>query len=42
MIEFIVDLLVSAGVLVLMANIMPSVHVKSFGTAIWVAILVGL
>jgi putative membrane protein len=40
--EFIVNLLVSAGVLVLMAYIMPQVTVKSFTTALGVAILVGI
>lgn len=40
--EFIVNLLVSAGVLVLMAYIMPQVTIKSFMTALWVAILVGI
>lgn len=39
---FIIDLLVSAGVILLLANIMPQVHVKSFWTALWVAFLVGL
>ena len=42
MIEFIVSLLVSAGVILLMAYILPSVTVKSFGTALWVAILIGI
>ena len=39
---FIVNLLVSAGVILLMAYILPSVHVKSFWTALWVAFLIGL
>lgn len=39
---FIIDLLVSAGVIVLMAYILPSVHVKSFWTALWVAFLIGI
>ncbi|WP_225307105.1 phage holin family protein [Adhaeribacter soli] len=42
MIEFIVSLLVSAGVILLMAYLLPSVTVKSFGTALWVAILIGI
>src|SRR5689334_19233242 len=42
MIEFIVDLLVSAGTLMLMAYIMPQVSVKSFTTALGVALLVGI
>ena len=42
MIEFIVNLLVSAGVLMLLAYMMPQIEVKSFKTALWVAFLVGL
>src|SRR5690606_40953206 len=41
-IEFIVNLLVSAGVLMLLAYMMPQIEVKSFKTALWVAFLVGL
>ncbi len=40
--DFIINLLVSAGVLMLMAYIMPQVHIKSFWTALWVALLIGL
>ncbi|MDX5421067.1 MAG: phage holin family protein [Hymenobacteraceae bacterium] len=40
--DFIINLLVSAGVIVLLAYAMPSVHVKSFWTALWVAFLVAL
>jgi putative membrane protein len=40
--HFILNLLVSAGVLMLLAYLMPSVEIKSFGTAIIVAILIGL
>jgi putative membrane protein len=40
--HFIVNLLVSAGVLILLAYMLPSVHVKSFGTALWVAFLIGI
>jgi putative membrane protein len=40
--HFIVNLLVGAGVLILMSYIMPSIRVKSFGTALWVAFLVGI
>ena len=40
--EFIVDLLVSAGIIMLMAYIMPQVTVKSFTTALGVALLVGI
>ncbi|RIJ41629.1 phage holin family protein [Pontibacter oryzae] len=39
---FIINLLVSAGVILLLAYIMPSVHVKNFWTALWVAFLIGL
>jgi putative membrane protein len=40
--EFIVNLFVSAGVLILIAYIMPQIEVKSFTTALWVAFLLGL
>ncbi|SIT80575.1 phage holin family protein [Pontibacter indicus] len=40
--DFILNLLVSAGVIVLLAYALPQVHVKSFLTALWVAFLVGL
>lgn len=40
--EFILNLLVSAGVIVLVAYALPQVHVKSFLTALWVAFLIGL
>ncbi|RNI27720.1 phage holin family protein [Rufibacter immobilis] len=40
--NLILDLLLSAGVLLLLAYIMPQVTVKSFWTALWVAILVGI
>ncbi|MFD2244851.1 phage holin family protein [Pontibacter ruber] len=40
--DFIINLLVSAGVLLLMAYILPQVHVKSFMTALWVAFLIAL
>ncbi|ARS34939.1 phage holin family protein [Pontibacter actiniarum] len=40
--DFIIDLLVSAGVIVLLAYAMSSVHVKSFWTALWVAFLIGI
>jgi len=39
---FIINLLVSAAVILLMAYALSSVHVKSFGTALWVAFLVGI
>jgi putative membrane protein len=40
--DFLINLLVSAGVLMLLAYIMPQVHIKSFWTALWVAFLVGI
>ncbi|WP_299708786.1 phage holin family protein [uncultured Pontibacter sp.] len=40
--DFILNLLVSAGVIVLLAYALPQVHVKSFLTALWVAFLIGL
>ena len=40
--EFIVNLLVSAGVLLLLEYIIPQIRVKSFGTALWVAFLIAV
>ncbi|MDB5261758.1 MAG: hypothetical protein JWQ14_1039, partial [Adhaeribacter sp.] len=40
--DFFINLLISAGVLMLLAYMMPQVHVKSFLTALWVALLIGL
>ncbi|MDQ3292547.1 MAG: phage holin family protein [Bacteroidota bacterium] len=40
--NYILNLLVNAAVVMLMAYILPQVRVKSFGTALWVAFLVGL
>lgn len=40
--NYIINLLISAGVLFLLAYLMPQVHIKSFLTALWVAFLVGL
>jgi putative membrane protein len=40
--SWILQLLINAGVLLLLANIMPSVKVKSYGTAICVALVIGL
>ena len=42
MIHFILNLLISAGVLVVLAYLMPQVDIKNYGTAIMVAILIGL
>lgn len=40
--DFILNLLVSAGVILLLSYALPQVHVKSFLTALWVAFLIGL
>ena len=40
--NFILDLLINAGVLFLLAAILPSVHVRSYGTAIGVALVIGI
>ncbi|WP_210488957.1 phage holin family protein [Rufibacter aurantiacus] len=40
--DFLINLLVSAGVLMLLAYLMPQVTIKSFWTALWVAFLVGI
>ena len=40
--DFLLNLLVSAGVILLLSYIMPQIHVKSFLTALWVAFLIGL
>ncbi len=42
MMHFILNLLISAGVLVVLAYLMPQVEIKNYGTAIMVAILIGL
>ena len=42
MMDFIINLLVSSGILMLLAYIMPSVTIKSFTTALWVAFLIGI
>ena len=40
--NFIIELLVNAGVLFLLAAALPSVNIKSYGTAIGVALVVGI
>ena len=40
--NFILELLVNAGVLFLLAAALPSVNIKNYGTAIGVALVVGL
>jgi putative membrane protein len=39
---FILELLINAGVLFLLAYLMPSVTIKNYGTAIGVALVVGI
>lgn len=40
--NFILELLVNAGVLFLLAALLPSVNIKSYGTAIAVALVIGI
>lgn len=40
--SFIINLLVSAAVILILSYAMSSVHVKSFGTALWVAFLIAI
>lgn len=40
--EFIINLFVTAGVILFLAYAMSSVHVKSFWTALWVAFLIAI
>ena len=40
--NFILELLANAGVLFLLAYLLPSVNIKNFGTAIAVALVIGL
>ena len=42
MIKLLVHLLVDALVLIIAAKAMSTVTIRSFGTAIWVAILIGI
>ena len=39
---FILQILVNAAILVLLARIMPTVKIRSYGTAIGVALVIGL
>ena len=39
---FIIELLINAGVLFLLAYLLPTVHIKSYGTAIVVALVIGI
>jgi putative membrane protein len=40
--NFIIELLVNAAILLVLAYLMPSVAIKNFGTAILVALVVGI
>ena len=40
--NFILELLVNAGVLFLLAALLPSVNIKNYGTAIVVALVIGI
>lgn len=40
--EFLIQLLVNAGLLVFLSGIMPGIKVKSYGTAVAVALVIGL
>ena len=40
--DFIIDLLVNAGILFLLAYLMPSVNIRNYTTAILVALVVGI
>ena len=39
---FIIELLINAGVIFLLAALLPSINIKSYGTAIGVALVIGL
>ena len=40
--NFIIELLINAGVIFLLAALLPSINIKSYGTAIGVALVIGL
>lgn len=40
--NFIWELLITAGVIFLLAAIMPSIHIRNYGTAVGVALVIGL
>jgi putative membrane protein len=40
--NFIIHLLINAAIVFIVAWIMPQIHIKSYGSAIWVALLIGL
>ncbi|WP_432712313.1 phage holin family protein, partial [Pedobacter sp.] len=39
---FIIDLFINAGILFLLAYLLPGVSIKSYGTAILVALVIGI
>ena len=39
---FVIDLLLNAAVLFILSVLIPSVTIKNYGTAIWVALVIGL
>lgn len=40
--NIIIELLINAGVLLLLAYLLPSVNIKNYGTAIGVALVIGI
>ena len=40
--HFVIDLLLNAAVLFILSSLLPSVVLKNYGTAIWVALVIGL
>ena len=40
--NWIVELLVNAGIILLLAYVLPQITIKSFWTALWVAVLVAI
>jgi putative membrane protein len=40
--HFLIDLLLNAAVLFILSTLLPSVRIKNYGTAVWVALVIGL
>lgn len=40
--HFVIDLLLNAAILFILCSLLPSVSIKNYGTAIWVALVIGL
>ncbi len=40
--SFIIHLLINAAIVLVIAYIMPQIHIKNYGSAIWVALLIGV